>query len=228
MCPILTTSKKAKIITLSWPSLTDSTFLLLKPTWNRLTVEQIPFKHLTICKLFCTSQTHHFSSRLFSYTCHQFFSLSLFLIRGAYTLHQSIAKIYIIDQTRAIALCRITGRNVCIYTSEKDFKWMGICERLESNKSIEMFLYRFLSSSAFRLSFHDWNSKENSVFGRKHLAFCRHIKCFITSQTLNERSMAGKRIQIHREEDCKKTGKFTECSTPSLSVESPVGLQANR
>lgn len=91
-----------------------------------------------ICKLLATSQTHHFSRRLFSYTCQLTLSPPFASARCK----------YIIDKNpEAIILCRITPRNVCIYTSVEDTKWMGICEERDwnqINRSKCFFFYFFL------------------------------------------------------------------------------------
>lgn len=100
-------------------------------TWKE---EMNVMQKLNCCKLFLTSQTHHFSRRLFSYTC-RFRSLHRFRSLQKYIL--------LIKTGGVISTMSHYPRNVCIYTSEEDSKWMGICERLESNKSIEMFLFLF-------------------------------------------------------------------------------------
>lgn len=105
-----------------------------------------------ICKLLATSQTHHFSRRLFSYTCQLTLSPPF----------ASTRRKYIIDKNpEAIILCRITPRNVCIYTSVEDTKWMGICEERDWNQINRSKCFFFISSCCcFFPANCDWKMSE--------------------------------------------------------------------
>lgn len=99
-------------------------------------VDQSPMSILTICKPFCTSQTHHFSTRLLSYTSHRSVS---FLFAPS-----SAAKnILLIKPEKYYVALR---REMSVFTHPRKILngWEFARERLESNKSIEMFLYPFL------------------------------------------------------------------------------------
>lgn len=105
------------------------------------------FKSNAKIQLFVSFSSHH---KHIIFQGDYFLTLAVFL-RSLFCFS---AELYVLlIKSRGVILCRITPRNVCIYTSEEDSKWMGICERLESNKSIEMFLFLFSSPGEC-----DWKS----------------------------------------------------------------------
>ena len=121
-------------------------------------------------KAFCTSQTHHFSTRLLSYTCH-------------FTAYfRKIKKILLIKIPSNDVVLGLLQAKFCIYTSkaereEKKLKWMRICQRLKSNKSIEMFL--------FCCSFSSIQTKRKLFDGLNVYSLYREVLCWCFTVTFN-------------------------------------------